>query len=479
MVCAHEPNLDPRIRWEAEAAAARFDVTVLGFNRADGSCKASEVRNGYKIVRLPHQEISALYYLWRLTDIIPYRPLLLLLGLAFVPLLVIAEILVRIARKVVRDISRGTISFVSRSVILSLVLRPIRTRVGGIRGLLLTRIHFILAVLRVQFAPAASSFWNYLREMPDKPDVVHCNDLDTLLVGVLAKRLYGCRVIFDAHEFYPRSDPTGRWIDITFFSGIERLLIRKVDAVVTVNPPLADAIRTAYKLKQVHSAANAEPWAGPPVRRTISKMDQLADGRCKFLFQGRFTPGRGIEELIQGWSGVDGERAALFLRGPDNMWRQGAIAMAGDLGLLDRSVYFLDAVTEDELVSAATEADVGIIPYRPLIINDRLSCPNKLSQYLHAGLMVIANNLTYVKAVLTEADAGVFYDSAQLSTFVDAVHRILNDPELLRRCQENALYYARERFNWQVEGEKLYALYYPPRYAGEEVSSAIAQPAIS
>ena len=91
------------------------------------------------------------------------------------------------------------------------------------------------------------------------------------------------------------------------------------------------------------------------------------------------------------------------------------------LGLLNKSIYFLDAVREDELVAAAAEADVGIVPYLPIAINERLACPNKLSQYLHAGLMVITNDLPYVKSVLEEAEAGLSYSSADLSTLAQAV----------------------------------------------------------
>lgn len=476
MICAHEPSLDPRIRWEAEAAAQRFDVTVLGFNRPDGSCPAIEIRNRYKIVRLMPNEVSGIYYFWRLKDVVPRRLLIpgAILGTALLPVLIVLEFAVRLIRWGLRRSLRLARWLAARSLVLSLLARPLGSRLGTVRGLLLARVHFVLAVLRVQFAPAASVFWNYVRDLPEKPDVVHCNDLDTLLVGVLAKRRYGCRLVYDAHEFYPRSDPAGRWLDVTFFSLIERLLIRKADAVVTVNPPLAEAIRSAYGLAKVHAVANAEPWVGTPVKRIGSVMDKLAQGRRKFLFQGRFTPGRGIDELIEAWARVDGARAALFLRGPDNMWREGAIDFAGKLGVLDRSVYFLDAVSEDQLVSAATEADVGIIPYRPLIINDRLCCPNKLSQYMHAGLMVLANDLIYVKSVLAEAQAGLFYDSAKPTSLVEAVHRIVDDPELLRRSCENALRFARERFNWQIEGERLYALYYPGGSAPEMLPDAVA-----
>jgi len=476
MICAHEPSLDPRIRWEAEAAAHRFKVTVLGFNRDDRSLAQLEQIDGYEIVRLNRSAVSGIYYFWRLKDVIPKEVRIPLGGLLLLlsPLMVLGEVLLRLGRGAVRWLLRSA----SRLITLSLLLKAIRLSpvLGFVRGRIVMRIEYVLAVLRVQFATAVSLFWNHLEQMPRKPDVVHCNDLDTLLVGVLAKQRYGCRVIYDAHEFYPVSDPDGKWIDITFFSALERYLIRKADAVVTVNPMLGEAMRAAYHLDRVYSVPNAEPWTGASPRPSGSEMDRLANGRVKFLFQGRFTPGRGIDELIEGWAAVDGGRAALFLRGPDNMWRKAAIEKAAQLGLLDRSVYFLDAVREDQLVPAAAEADVGIIPYKPLIINDRLSCPNKLSQYLHAGLMVLANDLPYVKSVLTEADAGLFYNSTDLGTLAAAVGQVLDNPELLQRGRENARRFARERFNWQVQGEILLTL-----YRGAEdpqpVAPMLAQPA--
>jgi glycosyltransferase involved in cell wall biosynthesis len=455
MICAHEPGLDPRIRWEAEAAAGRFRVTVLGFNRDDRSLPGSESVAGYHIVRLARHNVSGVSYFWWLKDVIP-KPIYIPLGavlLPILPLLVFGELLGRLLRGSVRRAARGAAgSSPLHGVRLSAFL-------GRIRGGAPMRLDYILTALRLQFAPAAGVFWKHLRNAPNKPDIVHCNDLDTLLVGVLAKLHYGCRLVYDAHEFYPVSDPHGKWLDIIFFSLLERLLIRHADAVVSVNPLLGEAMRAAYRLDRVHSVPNAEPWVEgrPPPLGT--EMAELAQGRVRFLFQGRFTPGRGIDELIEGWAQIDPGRAALFLRGPDNMWRQAAIEHAARLGLLDRSIYFLDAVSEDDLVPAASEAEVGIIPYKPLILNDRLSCPNKLSQYLHAGLMVLANDLPYVQSVLSEAEAGLFYSLADLRTLADAVRRILDDPALLHQGRQNALRFARERFNWQIQSEILYALY--------------------
>ena len=65
MVCAHEPTMDPRIRWEAERAASLYDVTVLGFSK-EGSKLDVEFLSGYKIIRLTRCDMSPLQYLLHL-----------------------------------------------------------------------------------------------------------------------------------------------------------------------------------------------------------------------------------------------------------------------------------------------------------------------------------------------------------------------------------------------------------------------------
>jgi glycosyltransferase involved in cell wall biosynthesis len=222
----------------------------------------------------------------------------------------------------------------------------------------------------------------------------------------------------------------------------------------------------AYGLR-VDAVPNAAPLSDN-VPTFSSRMSELAAGRIKFLFQGRFTPKRGIEELIAGWQQVDGSKAALFLRGPDNIYAEQARELAMSLGLLGRSVFFLEPVAEDLLVPAASEADVGIIPYVPRILNDRFACPNKLSQYLHAGLMVLANDLPYVRSVIEEARAGIVYSSDDISSLRHAIDQIVQSPDLLTTSRANARRFAINRFNWQAFAGPLHALYRgrPPEERG-------------
>ena len=462
IVCAHEPNLDPRLKWQAESASPAFDVTVLGFNR-EGPSSGAEVESGaYRVVRLRRRDMSALRYFWRLKDVLSLSDrfgflLALTLMLPFIALSEAAVLLVKPLLQRLISLASSVHLFGHNSSSTpafsdTALLHTLRKRT-------LARLYYIVAVLRARFAPGVVVFWRQILTMPEKPDVIHCNDLDTLLVGVLAKKHFGCRLIYDAHEFYPFSDPDSIWLDIKVFSVIEQLLVGHADAVVTVNPILADLMRTAYGLGTVYAVPNAEPWVEGRRQTGVNPTTAHANGRVSFLFQGRFASERGINEIVQAWAKVNGDKAVLFLRGPHNIWRQAAIDLAMRLGILNKSVFFLDAVTEDQLVEAARDGDVGIVPYKPATINDRFCCPNKLSQYLHAGLMVISNDLPFVKSVIEEAQAGLSYSSADLSSFVDLVHRIADDPDLLRRSQANALKYARETFNWQLQGSLFHSLY--------------------
>jgi len=443
MLCAHEPTMDPRIRWEAEGAADRFEITVLGFNRTDAPLPAAERGAGYEIRRIVQRRASAAEFLFRLWQACGFaaRPGSLVVLLLLLPVVLLAAVVLPLGPFLYRLMR----AWLPARLVTAMQRSPAVHLYGLLRG---------------EFAPATLLFWSYIAGLPRKPDVVHCNDLQTLLVGVLARKRFGCRCVYDAHEYFPRSNPEGGWLERTALHLLEKTLVHRAHAVVTVNYQLAEVMARAYGLAQVHSVPNAEPRAQGALQALRSPMTGLAAGRVKFLFQGQFSPGRGIEELIAAWAKLDpAVAAALFLRGPGNCWRDDLMALAGRLGVLGRSVYFLDPVTEDALVAASAEADVGVIPYKGEIEGYRYACPNKLSQYLHAGLMVLTNDLPYVREVLEDAQAGLHYSSDNPQSLLAAVNLIAGDPACLQRGRRNALRYAREKFHWQAFSGTLYALY--------------------
>jgi glycosyltransferase involved in cell wall biosynthesis len=436
MLMAHDPSLDPRIDWEASSAAARFDVVALGLHGGREGAPAREDIRGYRLRRLAATRGTgttlafAAAWLrvigWR--DRVVAAALLLAGGwlLLLMPL-----------------IGHGLMFAGARSERLKRAVCHAWRHYAALR-----HGYQFFQEINWCFAPAAAVLWRELRDSGRTPAVVHCNDLDTLLVGVLARRAWGARLVYDAHEFRPYSQADAGWYYRPFFRFYEASLIGQCDAVVTVNPMLAGVMALEYGLESVLSVPNAEPWRDGISRRR-SEVSDLAGARVKVLFQGAFSPERGIEELIRAWRHIDGSAAALFLRGPRNELRDACAALAGELGLLGHSVYFVDPIAEAELVPASMEADVGVIPYQPTLINHRYCCPNKLSQYLQAGIMILCNDLPYVKQVVADAQAGLAYDGKDEASLVEALRRAIADPGLRERCGRNGREHARRAFHWQ------------------------------
>jgi glycosyltransferase involved in cell wall biosynthesis len=309
--------------------------------------------------------------------------------------------------------------------------------------------------------------------MEDPPDIVHCHDLDTLLVGVAAKRAFGCKVIYDAHEYWAYSDPNAGPLERAFYARYERLLIQRADHVFTVNPLLAQRIADDYGLRTVLSVPNAAPASVHRADRRFTAMAGLAPGRLKILYHGGFAPGRGIEQLLLAWKALSPGNAALFLRGPDNAHRQKCIQLASNLNILDRGAYFIDPVSEDDLTPAASEADIGVVPYLPSILNHIYCCPNKLSQYMQAGLMVVADrNLMYVSQIVGESGCGLCYDSNVSGDLSRVLKRAIEDETLRESCREKASAYAQSVFHWT-------ACFSPMREAYARMNTAAMKSAVA
>ena len=287
-------------------------------------------------------------------------------------------------------------------------------------------------------------------------DVIVAADLDTLPAGVALAEEYDVPLIYDAHEYWPYAFAQFRHWEIDFWSDLERSLLERVRMPLTVSPQLADVMSQRYG-RPFDCLPNCAPLGS---ERAVDLEAALAAQARRedviFLVQGIFGLQRGFEKLIGVWDRVD-PRAKLWLRGPDSPEKAATIALAQEKGVLNLGVFFPDAVAEAELVAAARDADVGLVPYEPVSLNNRYCCPNKLSQYMAAGLPIICNELDFVKSVVVDNGLGSavdFRDEAALVRTINAYARDRDSiPALSRKSQE----VFKTSFNWQVQSRKTYA----------------------
>jgi len=460
VLCAHEPKLDPRIGWTAQTAARNgYAVRTIGWI-ADRVAEPDDADACIVRLGLDSLSKSKRWLLVQLARMAGFPTLwaFTVMGAPFLFVWIVGTILLlpwRILDYVMEKLGQHerTTRRVER-----LILR-IRAwffwRVDAVFKGGMVRLINGLGAYRWYFLTHAGAFARryayWLETNPEQlPDIIHANDPDALMAAVLVKRLYGCRVVYDAHEYGPDAYILHTTPRSVFFI-YERMLMAHVDEAITVSPPIADKFNERYESRPHFLVVpNASPLVDDLRPDPQFALDELARGRMRVLYQGGFAAHRGLEQVIAAWNNVDDSKAVLFLRGPDNEFRRVLVRAAEAGGRLNTSVFFLPSVSEDQLTIAALDADIGLVPYLSHIENHQGACPNKVGQYMQAGLTIVSAKLPFVASLLAAGDCGTIYDDTNDAALSKTLNALIRQPEYVTRMGQNGRSFARAHYNFEA-----------------------------
>ncbi|MGY4178315.1 glycosyltransferase involved in cell wall biosynthesis [Bradyrhizobium sp. USDA 4518] len=422
MVMAHEPSVDPRIDWFCTGLTSRdYDVIELGIKSKIKSGPAIEdLGRGRTRVRVgranhAHDAVSNPVHFGNEGNYFPEHVLLML--------------------RAYSEMDRATLA----------------ERVGGFEtSAEIERFTWYCGY----FYDVNSSLLRAARAIGTY-DVIIAADLDALPAAVILARESNAVCVYDSHEYWKGNFINSSWA-FDFWGSIERKLVGLTDICCTVSPPLADQLELEYG-KPFAAVPNCElVSAATGIGKQFVDRSDLKPGSVVFLFQGTFHPERPVRKLIEAWRRTD-ERAILWLRGPHWSYRDELIEMARATGLLGTRIFFPDAVAEEDLVAAAAEADVGIIPYDPSVhLGYKFACPNKLSQYLAAGLAILTTELEYVRTIVTENNFGRVFDLRDMTSLVEEVNALTRDSDSLKKRRGASREYFLAKFNWEATSRIVY-----------------------
>ena len=280
-----------------------------------------------------------------------------------------------------------------------------------------------------------------------KPDLVIANDWRALPLAFAAKRGCGARIIYDSHEFAPEEfADSWRWRVLArqHVVRIEDRYIREADAVATVSEGIADALAKRYGLTRPTVISNTPAWQEIPFRPTTRPIT--------VLYHGAVVPRRGLETLIESVS-LWPEDFRLVIRGPaqggfDQHLRHLAVPFGERITLEP-------AVPPDQLISTAAQADIGIFLLSNSTTHARFAMPNKIFEYMQAGLMVISSDLPEIRRTIDVSGCGVLLSSDTPQVIATCLARL--GPAQIDAHKHAALARARD-LNFEGEGIKLLAL---------------------
>ena len=233
-------------------------------------------------------------------------------------------------------------------------------------------------------------------------------------------------------------------------TSIERFFIKKVDLVMTTGEMDSVFLEKFYNLRNTIVIRNIPLFQIPAGIHDFRKMFGIAEDKFILLYQGVLLNGRGVPLIMRAM--VKLPQTVLVLLG-DGEKKAAYQKLAVELGITER-IIFAGSIEQEELIKYTAAADSGLSLIENISISYYHALPNKLFEYIMAGLPVLASNLHQMKKIIDEFGVGEAIDIEDEENIVRTLQKWIESPELLQYYRINCAIAAKE-LNWQKEYERI------------------------
>jgi glycosyltransferase involved in cell wall biosynthesis len=285
-----------------------------------------------------------------------------------------------------------------------------------------------------------------------KTDLYHLHDPELIPIGLKLKRL-GYRVIFDSHEDVPKQtlsktylNKPALWFISKAFSVYEAWACAQLDGVIAATPFIRD--------KFLSINPNTVDINNFPLLYELEQQTAWADKRDEVCYVGGIGKIRGIQEVCAAMGQVQsGTRLNLAGRFSEPAVEQAVQALPGwqrvnALGFLDRA----------EVRGVLGRCMAGLVTFHPAP-NHIDAQPNKMFEYMSAGIPVIASDFPLWREIIAGNDCGLMVDPLDPAAIALTIDYLVTHPEEAQRMGANGRKAVVDRYNWANEEQKLFAFY--------------------
>ena len=290
-------------------------------------------------------------------------------------------------------------------------------------------------------------FWSFVfKSARYKPDIIHCNDLNTLLQGYIAAKFCCAKVVYDSHEVNCDLGAINLNRKQKRDMKREKLLISRVDRVISVSNAASKLIGDYYNIDKPTIVTNCS-------FKTEGIDFSIRKNSFKVLYHGIISRDRGYEEFVEACGKVDGA-VVMQIRGYGPIERQ-LREMAKDRKL--KNLVFEEPVEIIQLIPKAAESSVGVVLTKPVSTNFKYTVGNKLFEYVNAGLPVILSDIPEHRYLNEKFNIGIVIEVTP-DNISNTVNLLYNNKQKYNELRENAIKMSKVMC-WENEVEKLLEVY--------------------
>jgi glycosyltransferase involved in cell wall biosynthesis len=239
-----------------------------------------------------------------------------------------------------------------------------------------------------------------------RPHVFHAHDYYMAFLGILVQKVTGAKLVYDAHELIIPEPNNAMGLRHRFWYSMEYLAVKHADLIICANEERAELMAEHYGFKRrplVVRNIPPEPEGELDLPRELKDRLQKKPGETLLVYQGDISFKRGLGRILEVIPILPDNFRLVIIGGGIDAER--VLTEAERLGIKERITY-LGRVPRFFLHSLLVCCDVGLICYPYEGLNNIYCAPNKIFEYAHAGLPIVATDQPSLKRLIETYSLG-------------------------------------------------------------------------